>query len=264
MKGYLKGVDIKYKDNEINYGLNIDDDFFSINNSIGDEMNLVYCGDKKCIYCGREIKGKTFNNGYCYPCFRDLPQNDICMVRPERCHYSKGSCRDEKFAENYCLEKHFIYLAYTSEIKVGITHHGNIPSRWLNQGATKGCVIAEVPQRKVAGDVENFLMDYFADKTNWRGMLKNNEVKSLDQAIEKAQRLITDKFHDVNLVKDDKSIRYPWVYPPKVKSINLDKINCFTSRLLGAKGQYLIFEDGVLNLKKYRGYNIEINFSRKI
>ncbi|WP_353892721.1 DUF2797 domain-containing protein [Proteinivorax hydrogeniformans] len=259
MKGYLKGVDIISDGDQINYRLNIDEQFLMLKDKTGSKLQISFAGSKKCIYCGRDIKGKTFNNGYCFPCFRDLPQNDICMVKPEKCHHINGTCRDEEFAQSFCFQKHYIYIAYTSEIKVGITHHQNIPKRWLDQGAIKGCVIAEAKNRKEAGQVEEYLMGYFADKTNWRAMLRNNKAECLEEAILKAQDIIKDNFKDVKLRSKELSIEFPWVSPPKMKSLNLDKTSIITSKMLGAKGQYLILEDGVLNLKKYRGYLIEIN-----
>ena len=48
------------------------------------------------------------------------------------------------------------------------------------------------------------------------------------------------------------------VWPEKVKSFNLDKDPTAGGILQGIKGQYLIFDDGVINLRKYSGYKVEI------
>ena len=42
--------------------------------------------------------------------------------------------------------------------------------------------------------------------------------------------------------------------------VDLDKENEFTERLTGIKGQYLIFENRVINLRKYAGYHMEFVF----
>ncbi|MDG2370074.1 MAG: DUF2797 domain-containing protein, partial [Flavobacteriales bacterium] len=47
--------------------------------------------------------------------------------------------------------------------------------------------------------------------------------------------------------------------PQKVKSIKLDKIPNFEMKLMGIKGQYLIFEEGnVINLRSHSGFHIEL------
>ena len=48
--------------------------------------------------------------------------------------------------------------------------------------------------------------------------------------------------------------------PEKITSHNLDKIPEFEDRLTGIKGQYLIFETRVINMRKYSGYHIDFNF----
>ena len=49
-------------------------------------------------------------------------------------------------------------------------------------------------------------------------------------------------------------------YPEKIKSLNLDKQPEIEGRLMGIKGQYLILDTGVLNIRKFSGYNIQVDF----
>ena len=54
-------------------------------------------------------------------------------------------------------------------------------------------------------------------------------------------------------------ISYPVdVYPDKVKSFNFDKQAEIEGVLQGIKGQYLILDSGVLNIRKFTGYNIDV------
>ena len=56
-------------------------------------------------------------------------------------------------------------------------------------------------------------------------------------------------------------MNYPVIeFPEKVKSISFDKFPTVQGKLMGIKGQYLIFEGGlVLNIRKHTGYYVEIN-----
>ena len=45
-------------------------------------------------------------------------------------------------------------------------------------------------------------------------------------------------------------------HPEKVKSLKLDKVKVIESKLVGIKGQYLIFEDGVMNVRSQSGYRV--------
>ncbi|MCP4468415.1 MAG: DUF2797 domain-containing protein, partial [Halieaceae bacterium] len=54
-------------------------------------------------------------------------------------------------------------------------------------------------------------------------------------------------------------IQYPVIeYPVKVSSFNLDKAPVAEGTLMGIKGQYLIFDAGVINMRKYAGYHITL------
>jgi hypothetical protein len=71
------------------------------------------------------------------------------------------------------LQPHIVYLALSSEVKVGVTRKTQVPTRWIDQGAIEAVSIVEVPNRYLAGITEVALKNY-ADKTNWRKMLTNS------------------------------------------------------------------------------------------
>ena len=57
-------------------------------------------------------------------------------------------------------------------------------------------------------------------------------------------------------------IKYPVVqYPEKIISLNFDKTPIVEGTLLGIKGQYLILDVGVINIRRSTGYNIELSYS---
>lgn len=155
----------------IRYFLSLDEKPHEVSSQVGKPVTLRFSGKITCIECGRSIK-KTYDQGYCFPCSRDLPENAMCSVRPERCEHATGNDRDREFYLKHCKVDHFVYLSLTSGVKVGVTRHWNIPSRWIDQGAVQGLIVAKTPERKLAGEIEVAVAEHMADKTNWRKMLK--------------------------------------------------------------------------------------------
>ena len=257
--GQLRGLSHEYK-NPIQYYLQIGEEEIHLNPFIGKTIRLNYKEEIHCVHCGRKIK-KTYNNGSCYPCFISLPQNDICILKPELCHLDQGTCRDESYAHSNCLIPHYVYLALSSDIKVGITRKNRSMTRWIDQGAVKSIPIAEVPDRKTAGELEVFLSQHLPDKTNWRKMLKGDLVdKDILEIREQVLSIIPDRFKDFILSQKDVN---EFVYPileslDKISSLSFDKLPAVEGKLMGLKGQYLILDIGVLNIKKHSGYQIEL------
>lgn len=246
----------------IQYFLSLDEKPVPMTPQVGKEMTLRFTGTITCIECGRKIK-KTYNQGYCFPCARDLPENAMCSVRPELCEHEHGDEANQEFYRKYCAVDHYVYLSVTSGVKVGITRHFNIPDRWIDQGAVRALIIAKVPERLLSGKIEVALSGHMADKTNWRKMLKG-EVEEIDliQMRDQALEWIPRDLRGYALT--DQSVQtftYPiQSVPAKISSHNLDKAGELTGRLTGIKGQYLIFEKTVINLRKYAGYHIEFAF----
>ncbi len=237
----------------------------ALNAYIGGQLAIRFTGQINCVYCGRKTK-KSFGQGFCYPCFQARAEADICIVKPELCHFHEvdNPCRDEDFAHSQCFQPHILYCSLTSGRKVGITRQGNIPSRWIDQGATAAIALAELPSRREVGLAEKRLIDAgFADKTHWTRMLKG-ETGSTD-LLEFAERVVAAlREWGVPGIRPASERRvatfvYPvQTYPLKVKSFNLDKNPEAGGELVGIKGQYLIFTDGVINLRKYTGYRVEL------
>ena len=157
----------------VQYHLPIGDDRIALNPLIGNPITLSFLGEINCIACGRKTS-KSFSQGFCYPCFQSLAQCDSCIVKPEQCHYFEGTCREPQWGESHCLKDHYVYLANSSGIKVGITRGTQIPTRWMDQGATQALPIYRVKNRLISGLVEVALKQHVADKTHWQRMLKGN------------------------------------------------------------------------------------------
>ena len=254
----------------VHYTMLLGDNEIPLNQYLGQTLHLQYGGVINCIHCGRKT-AKSFNQGYCYPCFRRLAQCDSCIVSPEKCHYAAGTCREPEWGETHCMIDHIVYLANTSGLKVGITRGSQVPTRWMDQGATQAQPIFRVDTRLHSGLVEAVFKNHIADKTNWQAMLKGDEPpRDLEQA---RTRLLAECAGEIDELQhqfglqaitvleghQETRISYPVLeYPSRVKSFNLDKVPEVGGTLLGIKGQYLIFDSGVINMRKYGGYQLSL------
>lgn len=256
---------------QVQYQLPLGDQDLPINPLLGQTLGLSYTGQINCIACDRKTN-KSFSQGYCYPCFKRLAQCDTCIMSPERCHYAEGTCREPEWGEANCMIDHIVYLANTSGIKVGITRHSQVPTRWMDQGATQAQPIFRVSNRLQSGLVETLFKSHVADKTSWQAMLKGDadpvdleqERQRLVQQCEPALQTLRET-HGLQAIAvleaaEETRINYPVLeHPAKVKSFNLDKTPEIEGTLLGIKGQYLIFDTGVINMRKYAGYHLTVS-----
>ncbi|MEM7015747.1 MAG: DUF2797 domain-containing protein [Pseudomonadota bacterium] len=253
----------------VEYQLPVGDARISMNERLGELLTLHYTGNIYCIYCNRKTK-KSFNQGYCFPCSQRLARCDNCIVRPEKCHYDEGTCREPEWGLANCMQTHYVYLANSSGLKVGITRETNIPTRWIDQGAVQALPILKVSSRLQSGLVEVALKAHVSDKTDWRKMLKgisadvelDAERDALLASNKQALDDISMRFPgEISAVENAEviSINYPVLeYPVKVTSLNFDKTPEISGVLKGIKGQYLILDTGVLNIRKFGGYEVAV------
>jgi hypothetical protein len=233
-----------------------------VNQLVGKQVKISHTGNLYCIKCGRK-SNRLFGQGFCYPCFTTAPEAEECVLHPELCRAHEGIARDMDFARNHCLIDHFVYLASSDQIKVGVTRHTQIPTRWIDQGATQAVVVARTPNRYLAGCMEVLLKKYFPDKTNWRNMLTNQilETPNFEAAINQLPNMLPGNWHPYLLSNQPiVALHYPVLaYPPKVTSIDLLKTPEIGGQLVGIKGQYLIFADGkVINIRKHTGFEVKL------
>ncbi len=241
----------------------------ALNPLIGKKLFLHFLGKITCKHCGKGTK-KSYSQGFCYPCMIKLAQCDLCIMKPETCHYHLGTCREPQWGEEFCMVDHYVYLANTSGLKVGITRHTQIPTRWIDQGATQALPIFKVSTRLQSGLVETALAEFISDKTNWRAMLKgSNEAINLKAEAALLIPKISARLADISLKFGEEAvtlldeevvdIKYPVnEYLTKISSLNFDKTPTVSGILLGIKGQYLIFDKGVINMRKFSSYQIVV------
>ncbi len=248
------------KGETVQYHLPIGGELLHMNPFVGNSLELRFTGRIFCIACNTPTR-TSFAQGYCFRCMQSLAECDMCIMKPETCHYHLGTCREPKWGEAHCMIEHTVYLANSSGIKVGITRSHTTLTRWMDQGAVQAIPIARVKARRDSGLVEMAMKNFVADKTNWRKMLQG-EGDALDLRAKRDELFSTwnqalpgEKVPDGEL----HSFRYPVLkYPVKIASLNPEKTPSVSGTLIGIKGQYLIFDTGVINLRKFAGYEVEI------
>ncbi len=262
MKLTLHKMSSAHKD-VIEYVLKFGEVSISLNNFLGQKINLTWTGSIFCQKCAKKTN-KSFGEGFCYPCFTSAPEASPCILHPELCQAHLGIGRDLNYEEKNHNQPHFVYLAATEIVKVGVTRATQVPTRWIDQGARQALIIAETPNRYLAGVIEVALKDIYSDKTNWQNMLRNITDDSIDLVDEKwkTEELLPSDL--AAFITDSEEIyyfNYPVLsYPEKVTSLNFDKTNKVSGILTGIRGQYLIFDNHhVLNIRRHTGYEIEFN-----
>ncbi len=269
MQGNLRKMKVDLA-NPVSYQLPLGDQLFDLNPLIGRSIKLIFTGNISCIHCDRSIK-KSFSQGYCYPCFSSLAQCDMCIMKPETCHFEAGTCRDPSWGKAFCFQSHYVYLANSSGVKVGITRGTQIPIRWIDQGAIQALPIFKVKTRYISGLIEVAIAQYVSDKTSWQRMLKNLvEPVDLMQKRDELVALCETEIAEVTAQFGEDSIEFladaaevdihfpVETYPLKVKSFNFDKTPEISGVLQGIKGQYLLLDTGVINIRKFSGYEVEL------
>ena len=247
-------------DDPIRYILEFESNFILMNQAINKEMHISkkgYC----CLSCSGNIE--IFANGFCKKCFFESPKSGDWVMRPElsKAHLNEED-RDLEFEKEMQLQPHIVYFSITNELKVGVTRMKNMMTRWVDQGAVESIILLELPNRYLAGLAEVELKEGYSDKTNWRKML-TNEIITADLIKEKKNALerLSD---DLRKYKSDNNQVYKFNYnvlgyPKSVKSMSLKKSDQIKGKLIGIKGQYLIFEDStVFNVRSNEGYVVEI------
>ena len=244
----------------IQYYLVFESDFLNMNQLLNKTIHLKFV-KYQCLNCG--LNKEIYRQGFCKSCFFDIPQAADWIMRPElsTAHLDKED-RDLEYEKKVQLQPHIVYLANSSNVKVGVTRKSQVPTRWIDQGAHEAIEIVEVPNRYLAGITEVALKEYVSDKTNWRTMLKNEIVdENLVEWRERLKMNIPDEVKDYYIESNtETSLEFPVLhYPEKPKSLNLKKLKNYTGKLVGIKGQYLIFEDQtVFNVRANEGLVVNI------
>lgn len=260
-EGVLNKMQTQFLD-PIQYYLVFQQAFIHMNQIINKEIEINHTG-YQCLNCGKAKK--IFRQGFCYDCFMSSPAVGDWIMRPElsTAHLDIED-RDLTYEKKVQLQPHVVYLAVASDVKIGVTRKTQVPTRWIDQGASFAIPVIEVPNRYLAGVTEVALKNHYTDKTNWRKMLQNDVLDvDLLNAVKTAGTFLPNEVmpYYEQTSHGILQLNYPVEkYPTKINSLNLDKTPSYKGVLKGIKGQYLIFDDGtVFNIRTYEGYKVNLN-----
>lgn len=259
LSGTIRKMQTELKET-VQYYLVFRDEFIHVNQLLGSQITIKHIANE-CLNCS--LDKKIWRQGFCYDCFSNIPQAGEWIMKPElsRAHLDEED-RDLEYEKRVQLKPHIVYLANSSNVKVGVTRNTQVPTRWIDQGAHEALAILETPNRYLAGITEVALKEKVADKTNWRKMLTNSiEDVDLIRFRESVLDLIPQEAQEFILpVKEETHIQFPVLhYPKKVTSVNLTKTPEHTGKLAGIKGQYFIFDDGkVMNIRSHEGFVVDL------
>ncbi len=265
--GSLRKMRVNAND-PVTYDLELGEDSVCMNTLLGKRLEIQFQGEIFCLHCNRKTR-KSYSQGYCYPCFKKLAQCDLCIMSPDRCHFAQGTCRDPEWAQNFCMQPHVVYLANSSGLKVGISRRQNLPDRWLDQGARQAVVIATTATRQQCGLIELALKSFVSDRTNWRVLIKQESPlldmkeearKVCAQAADSVAELQRQFPQQLSLVDElPVTFNYPVLdYRGGKKSLKLESGQSVTGILQGIKGQYLLLDTGVFNVRAHTSYQVKL------
>ena len=260
-QGVLKKMRTEYLD-EIQYFLDMQSDFLNVNQLLNTTISISFI-KYQCLQC--ELEKPIYRQGFCKSCFFETPNAGDWIMKPELSKAHLGiEDRDLAYEKSVQLQPHIVYLANSSNVKVGVTRKQQVPTRWIDQGAHEAIEIVEVPNRYLAGITEVALKAHVADKTNWRKMLQN-DCKDEDLVVwrDQLKKYIPAEVMPYFIENNQETqIHFPVLqYPEKPKSLSLEKEKKFSGKLVGIKGQYLIFEDEtVFNIRGNEGLVVAIEF----
>jgi len=244
----------------VQYFLDLKDDFLKMNDVLGHKLALRHTG-YECKICGSDEP--IYRMGMCKKCFFESPYAGEWIVHPElsTAHLGRED-RDLEVEKSIQLQPHYVYLAYTSDVKVGVTRQEQVPARWIDQGACEALVVMELPNRYLAGITEVALKRHVADKTRWRKMLQRQDCEGNLTAIwNTLQPHVPAETRPYILAVPQ---RFRFTYPVRsipssIKTLQLAQTPRYEGILTGIKGQYWIFEDGtVFNVRRHEGFRVEL------
>lgn len=242
------------------YWLRAGNEELALGAAFGCGVEISYLHTITCTHCGDATR-RSYGGGYCYRCFAELARCDLCVVSPDRCHFAVGTCREPDWGQRFCMRGHVVYLANSSGPKVGLTAAGNELGRWLDQGATQGLVILTTATRADAGHAEVALAQRLADRTDWRALVSRDappadlpalrdQLRSAAPALPSSASWCTAAVHELCF-----PVRR---YPRRPTLLRLLERPVVRGNLLGAKGQYLLFDHGVFNVRHHTAYHVRV------
>ena len=117
-QGVLKKMKTE-NSSQIQYYLDMNSDFLNMNQLLDKEIVISFV-TYECLNC--HLEKKVFRQGYCKSCFFEIPNAADWIMKPElsKAHLNIED-RDLAYEKSVQLKPHIVYLANSSNVKVGVT-----------------------------------------------------------------------------------------------------------------------------------------------
>ena len=116
------------------YFLSLGNDFIALRQCLEHQLQFEVIGTQ-CVNCGGAKP--IFRQGFCQSCFWSAAGRWLGdasrKVRPTWILKTRFGLRKVQ------LQPHIVYLALSSHLKVGVTRKSQVPTRWIDQGASRTC-----------------------------------------------------------------------------------------------------------------------------
>jgi len=108
----------------VQYYLQLENDFINVNQLLDKTLEINFL-KFECLNC--HLDKPIYRQGFCKSCFFDIPQAADWIMRPElsTAHLNKED-RDLAYEKKVQLQPHIVYLANSSNVKVGVTRKAQV------------------------------------------------------------------------------------------------------------------------------------------
>lgn len=256
-------------DDPVRYTLAVGETELALNERLGRRLCIEHLGRITCRYCTVTTR-KRYGDGYCYRCFTRLARCDLCVVSPDRCHFAAGTCREPDWGESFCMQPHLLYLANSSGVKVGITRPGNVPGRFIDQGASEALIVLTTGNRHQAGLVEKVLGQHLRELTDWRTLVSGDaQPVDLEGTLQAAKLAAAEPIRALECrfpgalrwweVPQHIRLSFPVLrYAAPIRQLRLEPDSPVGGTLFGIKGSYLLFDTGVFNVRRHGSVHVRV------
>jgi len=229
---------------------------------VGDEIRVDIQPGFRCQHCGDQA-----DNSPCQEC-QSKPPFQQCVFTPgTSCTYQ--DCPFPSFKRRSCAHNFVVYLVAKDSVKAGITQADRAVSRWAEQGATHGMIIARTPNRRVAGIVEDALETVVSTESTKEWYEPLDEPKhALMEAVDSCRDALTEPLKPFStLPTDETALKDRIVQVPvhftgddatvrTLPEISVDE--GLQSAVLGVRGQIVATEDAVVNFDHLKGKQVTV------
>lgn len=229
---------------------------------VGEEIRVGIQPGFRCQHCGNRA-----DTSPCQECQSNPPFQQCVFTPGTSCTYQ--DCPFPAFKRRSCAHNFVVYLVAKDGVKAGITQADRSVSRWAEQGATHGMIVARTPNRRVAGIVEDALEAVVSTESTKEWYKPLDEPRTeLMQAADSCRHVLTGPLEPFSTLPgdettlEDRIVRVPDHFSGDDATVatlpELTVDEGLRSKVLGVRGQILATEDAVVNFDHLKGKQLTV------